>query len=232
MNELQHIAIIMDGNRRWAKKRFLPTLVGHQRGAETLRKISQLVWERGIPYLTVYAFSTENWKRSAQEVNYIMDLARRFLKTSIEDATENNMRVKVIGNRNGLAADIREQIDALEKATEHFTGLTLQIALNYGGRDEMVRAAKRMLQDFQAGKIDGENLSEEVFETYLDTAGIPSPELLIRTGGEMRISNYLLWQIAYSEMYVTDTFWPDFDEQELDRAIAYYQKRDRRFGGE
>ena len=228
MEDLQHIAIIMDGNRRWAKKRLLPQMVGHQRGAETLEKVSRLVWEKGIRYLTVYAFSTENWKRSAKEVEYIMDLARKFLKTSIRDATQNNMRVRVIGNKKGLAEDIQVQIEELEQATAGFTGLNLQIALNYGGRDEIVRAAEKLLR---TGQTEGK-LTEEAFAGYLDTAGIPDPELLIRTGGESRLSNYLLWQAAYSEIYVTDVFWPDFGETELDQAIGYYQTRNRRFGGE
>ena len=228
MEDLQHIAMIMDGNRRWARKRLMPQTVGHQKGAETLEKVSRLVWDRGIRYLTVYAFSTENWKRSPKEVEYIMDLARKFLKTSIRDATQNNMRVRVIGNPKGLAEDIQAQIKELEQATADFTGLNLQIALNYGGRDEIVRAVKRFVQ---AGK-PAEELTEEIFADYLDTAGIPDPELLIRTGGESRLSNYLLWQAAYSEIYVTDVFWPDFGAEELDRAIGYYQTRNRRFGGE
>lgn len=228
MEDLQHIAMIMDGNRRWARKRLMPQTVGHQKGAETLEKVSRLVWDRGIRYLTVYAFSTENWKRSPKEVEYIMDLARKFLKTSIRDATQNNMRVRVIGNPKGLAEDIQAQIKELEQATADFTGLNLQIALNYGGRDEIVRAVKRFVQ---AGK-PAEELTEEMFADYLDTAGIPDPELLIRTGGESRLSNYLLWQAAYSEIYVTDVFWPDFGAEELDRAIGYYQTRNRRFGGE
>lgn len=228
MEDLQHIAMIMDGNRRWARKRLMPQTVGHQKGAETLEKVSRLVWDRGIRYLTVYAFSTENWKRSPKEVEYIMDLARKFLKTSIRDATQNNMRVRVIGNPKGLAEDIQAQIRELEQATADFTGLNLQIALNYGGRDEIVRAVKRFVQ---AGK-PAEELTEEMFADYLDTAGIPDPELLIRTGGESRLSNYLLWQAAYSEIYVTDVFWPDFGAEELDRAIGYYQTRNRRFGGE
>ena len=228
MEDLQHIAMIMDGNRRWARKRLMPQTVGHQKGAETLEKVSRLVWDRGIRYLTVYAFSTENWKRSPKEVEYIMDLARKFLKTSIRDATQNNMRVRVIGNPKGLAEDIQAQIRELEQATADFTGLNLQIALNYGGRDEIVRAVKRFVQ---AGK-PAEELTEEMLADYLDTAGIPDPELLIRTGGESRLSNYLLWQAAYSEIYVTDVFWPDFGAEELDRAIGYYQTRNRRFGGE
>ena len=228
MEDLQHIAMIMDGNRRWARKRLMPQTVGHQKGAETLEKVSRLVWDRGIRYLTVYAFSTENWKRSPKEVEYIMDLARKFLKTSIRDATQNNMRVRVIGNPKGLAEDIQAQIKESEQATADFTGLNLQIALNYGGRDEIVRAVKRFVQ---AGK-PAEELTEEIFADYLDTAGIPDPELLIRTGGESRLSNYLLWQAAYSEIYVTDVFWPDFGAEELDRAIGYYQTRNRRFGGE
>lgn len=228
MEDLQHIAIIMDGNRRWARKRLMPQTVGHQKGAETLEKVSRLVWDRGIRYLTVYAFSTENWKRSPKEVEYIMDLARKFLKTSIRDATQNNMRVRVIGNPKGLAEDIQAQIKELEQATAAFTGLNLQIALNYGGRDEIVRAVKRFVQE----RKPAEELTEEMFAGYLDTAGIPDPELLIRTGGESRLSNYLLWQAAYSEIYVTDVFWPDFGAEELDRAIGYYQTRNRRFGGE
>ncbi|RRD94051.1 di-trans,poly-cis-decaprenylcistransferase [Clostridiales bacterium COT073_COT-073] len=232
MNDLQHIAIIMDGNRRWAKEKLLPQMVGHQKGADNLREISQLVWENGIKYLTVYAFSTENWKRSPKEVNYIMDLARKFLKTSIKDAAANNMRVRVIGNKIGLAQDIREQITELEKATVDFTGLNLQIALNYGGRDEIIRAAQKLMQQCKDGIIEAAALNEELFEHYLDTSDIPAPELLIRTGGESRVSNYLLWQIAYSEIYITNVFWPDFKEADLREAINFYLARNRRFGGE
>lgn len=232
MNELQHIAIIMDGNRRWAKQKRFPQMVGHQKGAENLREISRLVWESGVKYLTVYAFSTENWKRSQKEVDYIMDLARKFLKTSIKDATDNNMRVRVIGNKEGLAEDIRLQIEELERVTANFTGLNLQIALNYGGRDEIVRATRKLAEACQKGQISPSSIDEDVFANYLDTAEIPAPELLIRTGGENRISNYLLWQIAYSEIYVTEVFWPEFKAAELKEAINYYMSRNRRFGGE
>lgn len=232
MNEIQHIAIIMDGNRRWARQRMLPTMFGHQKGADKLREISRLVWDRGIKYLTVYAFSTENWKRSESEVKYIMDLARKFLKNSIEEARENNMRVRVIGNRSGLAEDICRQVEELEKATKDFTGLNLTIALNYGGKDEIVRATRAIAEAVRKGQMDITQIDEQVFENYLDTKEMPEPELLIRTGGETRISNYLLWQIAYSEIYITDGFWPDFNESELEKAIEYYQARNRRFGGE
>lgn len=229
--ELQHIAIIMDGNRRWAKSKRFPQIQGHRKGADNLTKICRAVWEAGIRYLTVYAFSTENWKRSPQEVEDIMNLARKFLKNSVADARKNQMRVRVIGNKSGLAKDIQESIQELEEASRDFSGLTLQIALNYGGRDEITRAARRIAEAVAAGELASANISEAIFERYLDTAGIPDPELLIRTGGEKRISNYLLWQIAYSEVYVTDVFWPDFDEAELQRAVNYYFERNRRFGG-
>ncbi len=232
MEKLQHIAIIMDGNRRWAKEKGVPKMLGHRKGADNLQEICRLAWERGISYLTVYAFSTENWKRSDQEVEYIMDLARRFLKNSIREATQHNMRVRVIGNKKGLAEDIQERIQELEQATADFTGLKLQIALNYGGRDEIVRAAERLMEEMRQGRTEPSQIEEALFAQYLDTAGIPDPELLIRTGGEHRISNYLLWQIAYSEIYVTDVFWPDFGVEELERAIHYYHTRNRRFGGE
>ena len=232
MNDLQHIAIIMDGNRRWAKQKFLPQMAGHQKGADNLKEISRLAWENGVKYLTVYAFSTENWKRAKNEVDYIMDLARKFLKTSIKEATSNNMRVRVIGNKDGLAQDIKEQIKELEQVTAGFTGLNLQIALNYGGRDEIIRATRRLMQECKEGKIEAPSLDEKLFNNYLDTLDIPEPELLIRTGGESRISNYLLWQIAYSEIYITDVFWPDFKEKELKEAINFYLTRNRRFGGE
>lgn len=232
MNELEHIAIIMDGNRRWAKEKGFPQMMGHHRGAENLRKISQLVWENGIKYLTVYAFSTENWKRSEKEVAYIMDLVRKFLKSSIKDASANNVRVRVIGNRQGLAGDIRTQIEELEAATAQLTGLNLQIALNYGGRDEILRASQKLARDYKDGLIGLNQVDEALFKNYLDTSDIPDPELLVRTGGESRISNYLLWQSAYSEIYVSPVFWPEFQEKELKQAIHFYQTRNRRFGGE
>ena len=227
----KHIAVIMDGNGRWAAKRGLVKKAGHKAGADTLEKISRYAGKLGVEHLTVYAFSTENWKRSEEEVSGIMDLLRTYLKEHIRRAQKDDVKVDVIGDKTRLDEDIQQQIAHLEDITKDKPGLNLHIALNYGGRDEIIRAVKKMAADTKNGIIEIENIDEKMFSSYLDTKNIPDPELLIRTSGEERISNFLLWQIAYSEMAFTDKLWPDFDEADLDEAIYSYQNRERRFGG-
>lgn len=230
LNIPEHVAVIMDGNGRWAKKRFLPRNYGHAEGAKALEAICENCAKLGIKYLTVYAFSTENWKRSVEEVSGIMNLFRKYLVDSIERSNNANMRVRLIGKREGLADDIVQKMENLERETAGNTGLQFYIAINYGGRDEIVRATKKLISDVQAGAVSEENIDESVFGTYLDTAGVPDPDLLIRTSGEERTSNFLPWQLAYSEFYFTDTLWPDFDMDSLVKAVRYYNKRERRFG--
>ncbi len=230
LNIPEHVAVIMDGNGRWAKKRFLPRNYGHAEGAKALEAICENCEKLGIKYLTVYAFSTENWKRSVEEVSGIMNLFRKYLVDSIERSNNANMRVRLIGKREGLADDIVQKMENLERETAGNTGLQFYIAINYGGRDEIVRATKKLISDVQAGVVSEENIDESVFGTYLDTAGVPDPDLLIRTSGEERTSNFLPWQLAYSEFYFTDTLWPDFDMDSLVKAVRYYNKRERRFG--
>ena len=225
-----HVAIILDGNGRWAKKRLMPRNYGHVRGAQTVEQICEDAWNLGIKYLTVYAFSTENWKRPQSEVDALMKLLKNYLKDWIERANSNNMRVRVIGDKTGLNDELREKIEHLEEVTKENTGLNFTIAINYGSRDEMIRAMKLMAEDVKVGRITPENIEESTFESYLDTKGIPDPDLLIRTSGEQRLSNYLLWQLAYTEFYFTDVLWPDFSKEDLEYAIMAYNKRDRRFG--
>lgn len=227
----QHVAIIMDGNGRWAKKRFLPRNAGHTQGSKRVEEICRAAYDMGIKYLTIYAFSTENWTRPEDEVSALMKILRNYLKESIKKATENNMRVRVIGDRSRLDADIQESIRELEEVSGENTGLNFQIALNYGARDEMLRAMRRLVSDYREGRFEQEQLTEELFAGYLDTRGIPDPDLLIRTSGEERLSNFLLWQCAYTEFYFPDVLWPDFDKDELKKAVEQYTKRDRRFGG-
>ena len=225
-----HIAIILDGNGRWAKKRGMPRSFGHVKGCENLEDICEVAKELGVKYLTVYAFSTENWKRSKEEVDGLMKLFRNYLKKCIKISQKNNMRVKVIGDITAFDSDIQESIEKLEDFSKDFTDLHFQIALNYGSRDEITRAVNRMLEDQKAGKLETP-VSEDTISGYLDTAGLPDPDLMIRTSGEQRLSYYLLWQLAYAEFYFTDVLWPDFSKAELLRAIASYQSRARRFGG-
>lgn len=225
-----HIAIILDGNGRWAKKRGMPRSFGHVKGCENLEDICEVAKELGVKYLTVYAFSTENWKRSKEEVDGLMKLFRNYLKKCIKITQKNNMRVKVIGDITAFDSDIQESIKKLEDFSKDFTDLHFQIALNYGSRDEITRAVNRMLEDQKAGKLEIP-VSEDTISDYLDTAGIPDPDLMIRTSGELRLSNYLLWQLAYSEFYFTDVPWPDFKKEELVKAIEKYNERDRRYGG-
>ena len=225
-----HIAIILDGNGRWAKKRGMPRSFGHVKGCENLEDICEVAKELGVKYLTVYAFSRENWKRSKEEVDGLMKLFRNYLKKCIKISQKNNMRVKVIGDITAFDSDIQESIEKLEDFSKDFTDLHFQIALNYGSRDEITRAVNRMLEDQKAGKLETP-VSEDTISDYLDTAGIPDPDLMIRTSGELRLSNYLLWQLAYSEFYFTDVPWPDFKKEELVKAIEKYNERDRRYGG-
>lgn len=219
-----HIAIIMDGNGRWAKKKGMPRTYGHKAGADTLRKILTSCGELGVKYLTVYAFSTENWKRAKEEVDTLMFLFKTYLKNEKKLLMKNNVRFLVSGRKDGVSEDLLNEIKKLEETTKGNTGITLNIAFNYGGRAELVDAIKEII------KNNEKEITEETVEKYLYNQ-LPDPELLIRTSGELRISNFLLWQIAYSEIYVTDTYWPDFNKDELIKAIESYQKRDRRFGG-
>lgn len=227
----QHIAIILDGNGRWAKKKGMPRNYGHAQGSKNVERICEDAYRLGVKYLTVYAFSTENWKRPQDEVNALMNLLRNYMKTCLKTAEKNRMRVRVLGDKTALDEDIRGRIGELEEATKNNDGLNFQIALNYGSRDEMIRAMKKMCKDIKADTIALEQIDEDLFETYLDTHDIPDPDLMIRTSGEQRLSNYLLWQLAYSEFYFTDVLWPDFTKAELIKAIEYYNSRDRRFGG-
>ena len=231
MNVPEHIAIILDGNGRWAKKRGMPRGYGHIKGCENLEKICDIVRDMGVKYLTVYAFSTENWKRSREEIDGLMKLFRSYLKRCKKSAKKNNMRVKIIGDPSAFAPDIQESIRDLEEYSKDFDRIYFQIALNYGGRDELVRASRKLARAVKDGQISPGGITEETLEQFLDTAGIPDPDLLIRTSGEQRLSNYLLWQLAYTEFYFTDVPWPDFDKEELEKAIAKYNERDRRYGG-
>lgn len=231
MNIPQHIAIIMDGNGRWAAKKGMPRNYGHTQGSKTVEVICEDAYKMGVKYLTVYAFSTENWSRPKSEVDALMKLLRNYMKTCIKTATKNNMRVRVIGDKTGLDADIRERILELEEVSKNNTGLNFQIAINYGGRDEIIRAIKKLVKDKEENKFKIEDIDEKLFEEYLDTNDIPDPDLLIRTSGELRLSNFLMWQLAYSEFYIADVLWPDFTKEELSKAIEQYNSRERRFGG-
>ncbi len=231
LNIPEHVALILDGNGRWAKKRGLPRTAGHKQGCVTVEQTVEDAARLGIKYLTVYGFSTENWKRSTEEVGALMQLFRYYLKRLLKIAKANNVRVKMIGDRTRFDRDIIQGIDTLERETKDNSGMTFVIAVNYGGRDEITRAVKKMMEDCREGRLESGSVTEQVVASYLDTAGIPDPDLLIRTSGEIRLSNYLLWQLAYSEIIVTDCLWPDFNKEELLKAIAQYNKRDRRFGG-
>ena len=231
MNVPNHIAIILDGNGRWAKKKGMPRSYGHVKGCANLETICDDMKQLGVKYLTVYAFSTENWKRSREEVEGLMKLFRNYLKKCIKIAERNKMRVRVIGDITAFDKDIQERIAYLEAFSKQYDELHFQIALNYGSRDEITRGMRRLAQDAAEGKIKPEDVDEEMVESYLDTAGIPDPDLLIRTSGELRLSNFLLWQLAYTEFYFTDVAWPDFNREELIRAIEKYNARDRRYGG-
>ena len=225
-----HVAVIMDGNGRWAQKRGLPRSAGHKAGAETFRKLGTYCKNLGIDYLTVYAFSTENWKRPPEEVRTIMKLLDKYLKEAIATMERDKIRMRVLGDVSALSPELQAEIARTNEISTHYDGFQANICLNYGGRDEIVRAAQRYAEDYAAGRAEG-GLTEERFGDYLYSAGMPDPDLLIRPGGEVRISNFLLWQCAYSEFYFTDVLWPDFTTDELERAIAEFQRRDRRYGG-
>lgn len=226
-----HIAIILDGNGRWAKKRGLPRNYGHSQGSKVVEQICEDAYKIGVKYLTVYAFSTENWKRPKDEVEAIMKLLRNYLKTSIKTSQKNNMQVKVLGDKTKLSQDIQDSIRKLEEASKNNTGLNLQVAINYGGRDELIRSIRSLSLDVKEHTIDVKDIDETILEDYLDTKGIPDPDLLIRTSGERRLSNFMLWQMAYTEFYFTDVLWPDFNNVELMKAIEYYNSRTRKYGG-
>ena len=226
----EHIAIIMDGNGRWAKQRGLPRTAGHKAGAEAFRRIANYCRSIGVKYLTVYAFSTENWKRSAEEISGIMLLLRRYLEEALKDMEKNRVRFCFFGDLNRLTPDLRKLcLDAQSRSADY--DVQVNFCLNYGGRDEIIRAAKRWAMDVAVGKMNADQLSEAVFENYLDSAGIPDPELIIRPSGEQRNSNFLLWQSAYSEYVFMNVLWPDFGPEDLDKAIEEYHRRNRRFGG-
>ncbi len=225
-----HIAIILDGNGRWAVSKGLPRSYGHVVGCDNLEKMCTVIQNMGVKYLTVYAFSTENWKRSQSEVGILMNLFRRYLKRLLKRAEKDNIKIRVIGKRDGLAHDIIRIINELEGNTKDNTGMVFLISLNYGSRDEIIRGITSLAKDIKNEKIKPEEISEELFSEYLDTKDIPDPDLLIRTSGELRISNFMLWQLAYSEMYFTETPWPDFKEPQLIEAIEAYNDRDRRYG--
>ena len=227
----RHIAIIMDGNGRWAKSKGMPRTYGHMQGAKNVEVICEEAYNMGIKYLTVYAFSTENWNRPQDEVDALMKLLRNYMKTCLKTAAKNDMKIRVIGDKTRLDEDIRTKIEELEESTKNNGGLNFQIAINYGSRDEMRRAIVNLAKDCVEGKVNPDDISESLFDTYLDTHDIPDPDLMIRTSGEQRLSNYLLWQLAYAEFYFTDVPWPDFSKEELVKAIEQYNKRDRRFGG-
>ncbi len=229
-NDLKHIAIIMDGNKRWAKKHGLPSVLGHKKGAEAARKTLIACVKLKIPYLTLYTFSSENWHRDADEVNDIMNLLKFYLSNELNLLIEQQIRVKIIGDKNRFPQDVLELINRCEEETKHNTRLYLQVALSYGAREEIVNAQKKLFSDLISDRIKVEELDENLFASYLYTDGIPDPDLLIRTSGEHRISNFLLWQLAYSELYFTKLLWPDFNSTHLHRAIDNYYKRERRYG--
>ena len=227
----KHVAIILDGNGRWAKAKGLPRNAGHVQGAKVVEDMCEITYNMVIQYFTVYAFSTENWSRPKDEVDALMKLLRNYMVNAKKRANKNNMCVRVIGDKTGLDKDLQESILDLEESTKDNTGLHFQIAINYGGRDEITRAVRRLSADVAEGKLEADSITDETINSYLDTAGLPDPDLLIRTCGEQRISNFLLWQLAYTEFYFCDKAWPDFNKKELDLAIESYNTRNRKFGG-
>ncbi len=227
----QHVAIILDGNGRWAKAKGMPRNYGHTKGAKNLEIICEDAYNIGIKYLTAYLFSTENWKRSKEEVDGLMKLFRSYTKTCIKTAAKNNMKVRLLGDPSALDPDLRESLQKLVESTKDNTGLNFQIAINYGSRDEIVRAIRKLSTDCVDGKVKPEEITETMFSGYLDTREVPDPDLLIRTSGELRLSNYLMWQLAYTEFYFTEVPWPAFDKEELWKAIEKFNKRERRYGG-
>ena len=228
--DIQHVAIIMDGNRRWAQSKHLPSVAGHNEGVKSLKQTVQAAIDFGIKYLTVYAFSTENWGRKKEEVQFLMFLLKETIKNETNELNEKGVRIRIIGDLNPLNADLKETFAEAENITKDNDTLNLQVAINYGARNEITNAVKNIVSAVQTGVLNPENINEEVISNYLYTSNIPDPDLLIRTGGEQRISNYLLWQIAYTEIYVTELFWPEFGEEELSRAISEFSARQRRFG--
>ena len=227
----RHVAIILDGNGRWAKRTGLPRNAGHVQGAKVVEDMCEITWNKGIEYFTVYAFSTENWTRPDDEVAALMKLLRNYMVNAKKRANKNNMCVRVLGDKSKLDPDLQESIEDLEQATAGNTGLHFQIAINYGGRDEITRAVREIAASVAAGQTDIDKIDTDFVSSRLDTGGLPDPDLLIRTCGEQRISNFMLWQVAYTEFYYTDVPWPDFNEEELDKAIEAYNKRDRKYGG-
>ncbi len=226
----RHLAIIMDGNGRWAEQRMLKRIVGHQRGVETVRMVVEQASALGIGYLTLFAFSSENWSRPKVEVRALMSLLRKYIRMELVRMMKNNIRFNVIGNRADLPAEVNRILDDALGQTSQNTGMVLTLALSYGGRQEIVRAAAKIAQDLKAGNLGSDEITETLFNQYLDTSDLPDPDLLIRTSGEMRISNFLLWQLAYTELYFTDINWPDLTINSLHAALADYQARERRFG--
>ena len=231
MNVPNHIAIILDGNGRWAKAKGMPRGYGHIKGCANLEQVCYDIKDLGVKYLTVYAFSTENWKRSREEVDGMMKLFSSYLKKCIKISRDNKMKIKIIGDISAFAPDTQESIHKLEEFSKDYDELYFQIAMNYGSRDEITRGMKKMAQDVADGKLSPDEVTESRIESYLDTAGVPDPDLLIRTSGEQRLSNFLMWQLAYTEFYFTDVAWPDFHKPELIQAIEKYNQRDRRYGG-
>ena len=231
MNIPKHVAIILDGNGRWAKSKGMPRNYGHTMGAKNVETICEVAHHMGIKYLTFYAFSTENWNRPESEVKALMTLLENYLKTCMKTAKKNHIRVRILGDITRLEESFQKQIHELEEASKEYDGLNLQIAINYGSRDEMVRGMRKVAERVKNGTLKPEEITEDVFEGFLDTAGIPDPDLLIRTSGEQRLSNFLLWQLAYTEFYFPDVLWPDFTKDDLIDAIAFYNTRERRYGG-
>lgn len=231
LNIPSHVAIILDGNGRWAKKRFMPRTYGHVQGSKVVEDMLTVFDDLGVKYLTVYAFSTENWKRSPEEVTTLMKILRNYLKSSIKKCMKNNVKCRVIGRPDELSDDIKAQIAELERATVDNTGLNFTIAINYGGRDEIARAVQKIAEDVKSDVIKSCDIDEGLINSYLDTRELPDPDLLIRTSGEERLSNFMPWQLAYTEFYFTPVLWPDFNEEELIKAFEKYNKRERRFGG-
>ena len=227
----RHVAIILDGNGRWAKKRMLPRNAGHAAGSKNVEKICAAAWDMGIEYVTMYAFSTENWSRPKEEVDALMKLLHSYLKDCLNTSKKNNMQVRVIGDISKLDKDLQERIIELERVSAENTGLHFQVALNYGSRDEIKRSIISIANEVKDGSLLPEDITEDIISSHLDTSGIPDPDLMIRTSGEQRLSNYLLWQLAYAEFYFTDVLWPDFSKKDLQKAVEFYQSRDRRFGG-
>lgn len=229
-NQLRHIALIMDGNGRWAQKKGFPRNAGHQKGAEVVLEIAKAAKEMGVQYLTIYAFSTENWKRSSEEVEGLMSLLRRYLGRNFKELAENDVRIRFIGERHRLADDIQAQMTRLEQETKNNKSATLLVALSYGARQEIVQAARLLAEKVKSGDILSKDIDEQTFSDMLYTADVPEPDLLIRTSGEQRLSNFLLWQLAYTEFYFTKTLWPDFTKEELKDIINQFQQRERRYG--